>query len=131
MKPPCEDIRDILLAEGIVSAGQAHLTRMPESPDSSIAILDQAGSPPDHIGGDYYRPMVQILVRGGRHAYPATRTIAENIHTFLHGYGSALVNDTHYVGIWASSDIIPLGYDSSDRPSFSLNFAIHRTQRRV
>ena len=131
MKPPCEDIRDILLAEGVISAGQAHLTRMPENPDACVAILDQAGSPPDHIGGDYYRPMVQIFVRGARNAYPTTRQTAEAIHNFLHGYGPALVNDTHYVGIWASSDIIPLGFDSSDRPSFSLNFAVHRTERRI
>lgn len=127
MNPQCEDIKDILVAEGIVaSAATIHLSRMPETPDSVIAILDQSGMPPEDLI-QYYKPKVQIIVRGARNSYETTWGTANDIYIGLHGYGAAEVNGTNYVGIWATSDIIPLGYDESDRPLFSLNFLIHRS----
>jgi hypothetical protein len=130
MNPQCKDIKTILVDEAIALASSIHLTRMPESPDSVITIIDQPGSPPESML-QYYKPMVQVIVRGERNSYEATKTIADDILTCLHAYGPLTIDDTNYVGIWATSDVIPLGYDKSDRPIFSVNFMIHRSVRRI
>ncbi len=126
MQPPCKDIRDILIVETTIPSGDIHQSRMPTTPDALVAILDQAGSPPEDLIA-YYKPMVQVLVRGGPAQYQTTYQRAQTIHNLLHCYGPAEVNNTRYIGIWATSDIIPLGYDSSNRPAFSLNFMVHRS----
>jgi len=130
MNPQCEDVKTILVNESIAQADDIHLTRMPESPDSVITVLDQPGSPPEHMLW-YYKPKVQVLVRGSRNSYKSTKSLANNVLTCLHTYGPWVTGDTNYVGIWATSDVIFIGYDNSDRPVFSLNFLIHRSVRRI
>ncbi len=126
MQPPCKDIRDILVAEMVVPAGDIHQSRMPTSPNAVVAVLDQAGSPPEDLIA-YYKPKIQVLVRGGPAQYVTAHQRAQTISDLLHGYGPVEVNNTRYIGIWATSDIIPLGYDDSNRPVFSLNFMVHRS----
>lgn len=126
MRPPCEDIREILRDEGALGAGEGHLSRMPPTPDALVALLDQSGSPPEDLI-EYYKPKVQVLVRGEPATYQTTYDKAQEIHLLLHGYGPVHVHNTRYIGIWATSDIISLGYDDSNRPVFSLNFMIHRS----
>ncbi len=129
MQPPCKDIRDMLIAEipeSDIDASDIHLSRLPATPDALVAVLDQAGSPPEDLIL-YYKPKVQVLVRGDPAQYQTAYERAQLIQDLLHGYGPVEVNDTHYVGVWATSDIIPVGYDESNRPVFSLNFMVHRS----
>lgn len=131
MNPQCQDIKTVLVGEGICTEPSVHLTRMPESPDAVIAILDSAGSPPERLLEDYYKPMAQILVRGTRNNYSETKSTAESIFQFLYKCGSVIIGTTNYVGFIPTSDIIWLGYDQSDRPIFSMNFLMNRTIRRI
>ena len=130
MNPQCQDIKTILVEEGICLANSIHLTRMPETPDSVVSIIDQPGSPPERLLEDYYKPMVQILVRGNRNKYSETKAVADSIFGFLYKCGSVLIGTTNYVGFVPTSDMIWLGYDQSDRPVFSMNFLINRSIRR-
>lgn len=127
MQPPCSDIKDILRAELGMPDALVHLSRLPETPHELIAVLDQSGMAPEDLIA-YYKPMVQVMIRGNKGQYANTYATAQNIRNLLHGYGATEVNSTWYIGIWATSDILPLGYDSLERPVFSLNFLIHRSE---
>ena len=131
MNPQCQDMKTILVGEGICTATSVHLTRMPETPDTVVAIIDQPGSPPERLLEEYYKPMAQILVRGNRNDYFNTKATADSIFKFLYQCGSVLLGTTNYVGFIPTSDIIWLGYDQSDRPVFSMNFLINRSIRRI
>ena len=128
MNSPAQDIADILTDEGIGTIGtDLFCFEQPTVPDSCITVIDSGGFPPEaQYRYDY--PTVQILVRGARNGYRDAYAVAENIKTTLNGKGETDIDSVyHIVGIWAMSDIMPLGNDTSDRPLFSLNFRLQRT----
>jgi hypothetical protein len=68
------------------------------------------------------------MVRGTINTgYATAYSTMNTIKGVLHKFNNQTINSTLYQGIWASSDIISLGYDENDRPTLTLNFRIHRT----
>jgi hypothetical protein len=138
MNPVSEDIKDMLidstLAVGEFAATTGwsiYISQMPDddrTPDTCIAVLDSGGSAPDpDPEKDIGNPTVQILIRGSRMGYQAAWDKARAIFAGLHGRANETWNDSRYIQIFASSDIISLGYDERQRPLLSLNFAVMRT----
>lgn len=138
MNPVCEDVKDMMISSDLdigefaaTSGWSIHLTRMPDddnTPDTCIAVLDTGGSPPDpDPEKDIGKPTFQVLIRGSRMGYQAAWDKAREILVGLHGIHGETWNGARYIQIFAVSDILSLGYDGSQRPLLSLNFAVLRT----
>ena len=129
LNPPSEDFKDMLEGEsslGLVFATDLFINKMPSSPDNVVSIHDASGESPE-VNYTYEKPGVQIRVRGAKGGYKAAHEQAQDIRNFLHPTGNLTINGARYVGIWAEGDIIPLGDDDNERPLFSMNFRVHRT----
>ena len=99
---------------------------MPETPDKCICIYDTGGYPPQS-NYDYYKPTIQIIIRGNKQDYQSAWDDAFELMDVLHGVHGEEINLTTYIQILSMSDILFLGYDKNKRPEFSINFEIHRT----
>lgn len=132
MNPPSEDIKDILEGEsglGLTFMDNLHVGHMPESPpapDNCVCVYDQPGEKPES-GYIYHKPGLQVKVRGDKGAYKSAHQLCQEIRDVLHDLHGVTINGARYICIWAESDIMPLGPDERHRPSFTINFRIHRT----
>lgn len=131
MNSPAVDISTILASVsslGLTEATNLFINKMPNKPDICVAVMDSPGDAPLPTIERYERPSVQILVRGKKNTgFANAYSTAENIKLQLHTYSNQTVGGTRYIGIWAETDILPLGNDDNDRPELSMNFRIHRT----
>lgn len=126
------DIKNILVAEGIgVLATSIFVGVIPDNSavaDIAIGILDSGGYAPT---SDYVidNPTVQIIVRGVPGGYAAAYNKAEEIKEVLHDLHNESYGEDRYLGIWAASDILFLEFDGMNRPLFSVNFEVLRTDK--
>jgi len=131
MNPTSEDIKDMLEDSasglGLVFATDLFVAKEPDDPDLCVTIFDTSGLEPDHTIHRLDYPGAMVRVRGKQGGYLEAYALAENIKEYLRGIHGETWNGTRYIGIWAMSDILPIGWDSKDRPKFSLNFRIQRT----
>ena len=80
----------------------------------------------------YENPSVQILVRGPKNGDPASRDIdvyqrAKTISNFLLSQPECVeINGRSYKGFEPLSNIVPLGKDSNERFTYSMNFYTFR-----
>ena len=126
MNAPSQDIKDILVADGIGTFGtDLFVSKQPSTPDAVVTVYDTGGFAPEGTTSDHY-PTVQVLIRGDQNSYRTTYTKAENVRDSLHRLHDETWNSTKYIAIWAMSDIIFVGYDENERPEFSINFRMHR-----
>lgn len=138
MNPPSEDIKD-LLEDGDSSSDDIgtfnattgwsiKMSEMSTSPDTCILVSDGPswGSPNPNYSYEY--PTIQIQVRGEKGSYLTAYAKAEEIKNFLNGNGNQTVNGARYIQITCSSDILYLGRDENQRPLFSINFELQRTE---
>lgn len=125
---PAEDIRSLLDSEGVDDGGTWHLATglMPESPAKAVATYDTGGPDPNSKWG-FDRSEIQVRVRGDRQEYSTTYQKALAIKNLLLGRDNTTIGSTEYFLFIQVGDIIFLGYDDNYRPSFSLNWRIHRT----
>lgn len=139
MNPVAEDIKDIMVDSNLAIGDFAattgwsiHVTDMPDddnTPDTCIAVLDTGGPGPDPVpANNIGNPTFQVIVRGAKMGYQDAWDKAREILVGLHGKANESWNGTRYIQILATSDIIPLGYDESRRPLFSINFSVMRTE---
>jgi len=129
MNPASEDIKDLLAAESSLAltfATNLFIAKMPIDPDLCVSVNDTGGYDPE-VDYVYDRPTVQIQVRGPKGDYIVGHELAQDIGETIHGVNNQTVNATRYIGIWREGDVIALGFDDNDRPLFSINFRIHRT----
>ncbi len=131
MNSPAEDISAILAlsssATGLSEGTDLFISREPATPDAVITVIDTGGGEPDPTAETYEYPTVQVRSRGVPiTGYADAYSQLDTIKGVLHKFSRTVVNSTTYVAIWASSDIISLGYDSQERPVLTLNFRIHR-----
>ena len=130
MSSPAVDIKDFLIASGVVDSGwDIHTSTIPDdatTPDSCIGVFDSARgrSAPNY---DYHYPFVQARVRGAIFGYSDGYAKAEEIHAALHAQTAVVIGGNKYIQILCESGPIFLGYDGKNRPLFTLNFSIHRT----
>lgn len=129
MNPPSEDIKDILAgisSLALIFGTDLHVAELPKEPDQCVAIYDSGGYEPQ-AGYNYERPTIQIMVRGEPGGYCVAQMLAQNCRDELHGLANYTINAARYIGIWCEADVTFVGFDENRRPSFSVNFRIHRT----
>ena len=128
MNSSAEDMSSILAsALSLVEGSVLFISREPDSPDAVVTVFDTGGGEPSSGTENNEFPTIQVRVRGTVMDYETAYELIDSIKNTLHNLASQTINSTKYIGVWASSDIIPLGYDASDRPILVLNFRIHRT----
>ncbi len=99
---------------------------LPESPDSCVAIYENAGSSPAFTMGtggiviDY--PMIQIISRAGREDYPTARDKGDTIRLLLASVLEQTVSGVHIMRIEPMGSVNQLGVDAKYRPLISVNF---------
>ena len=130
MNSTTEDIKDFIELSD-TGLGWTFGTNMfigftPETPDNCICIYDTGGYPPQS-NYDYFKPTIQIMIRGNKQDYQSAWDDAKQLMTALHGVHGEVINLTTYIQILSMSDILFLGYDKNKRPEFSINFEIHRS----
>ena len=134
MNPVSEDIKDILIDSANDVGDFASTTgwsihiggEMPDSPDTCILINDVSSFRPPDPKLDIRYPTVQIQVRGSKGGYDDAYDKAEEVVTVLHGLTEQTYSGARYLQILCSSDIMYLNRDSKQRPTFSINFQLHR-----
>lgn len=129
MNAPATDIATILdggSALGLTAGTNLFVSILPESPDAIVAIFDYSGNDPEQ-NFEYWRPSVQVRVRGAREDYETPYQLAMDIRALLVASYNITVDGARYIGIWAKGDIMSLGRDANERPELSINFSIHRT----
>lgn len=123
---PAGDVLEILADEGVGVIGQTLFdNREPDAGDELlVTVYDTSAtqSPEPKFLRDY--PSVQIRVRGTVFGYQGAREKANTIKNKLLGRPPTVVGLVTYCGFWMVDDIIPLGYDTRDRPILVLNFRL-------
>ena len=132
MNSPSEDIKDILLESDagldLVFGTSLFYSKEPDSGvvDKIVTIYDTGGDEPA-ANYTYEFPNIQVKIRGDVLKYKEAYSLLNDIKNELHGTHNKTINGARYVGIWASSDIISLGYDEENRPELTINFRMQRT----
>lgn len=129
MNAPATDIATMLdggSGLGLNQGVNLFVSVLPEAPDAIVAIFDYSGDDPEQ-NFEYWRPSVQVRVRGAREDYETPYQLAMAIKAQLVASHNVTIGDTRYIGIWSKGDIMSLGRDANQRPELSMNFQIHRT----
>lgn len=93
----------------------------PETPDDTVTVYDTPGRQPLLYSG-VYRPEVQVRVRSGM--YTDAWDKMEVIRTIFHAMTDSVVQGSHIVGVWMTSDIQSLGRDDNGRYRLTANYSI-------
>jgi hypothetical protein len=132
MNPPSEDLKDELISSAVgvgefaaTSGWSVHISKMPDSPDTCIALYDTGGFAPSPKWLEDY-PTVQIRVRGTAGGYKAAWQKAIDARDALLGLPTTTLNNTIYQGVWVDSDVAFISYDDKNRPLFTCNLRISR-----
>lgn len=100
--------------------------QIPNTPDMVIALVDQGGPASfPHLLVD--NPGVQILVRGskGGNGYQTSYIMARKIRDIVLGVFTSPAEFTELRGVTErGTGPVPLGYDESDRHTWSMNFQL-------
>lgn len=130
MNPPIEDIKDHMIAAssalGLDFPTDLFIAKQPDVPDLCVTLFDTGGFEP-HANFRYDKPTIQAYIRGNQGGYLEAYALAEDVKEFIRTIKGETINSTKYIGIWAMQDVFFIGYDKKDRPTFSVNFRIHRT----
>ena len=113
-----------------VVVGTIFVNEKPASPDAVICIFGYAGLAPEWTNTNKYdKPSVQVLVRGGKNAAGAARTLIETLYKDLDGVTNTTINGTYYQRIEAAtSGPSPLGKDELGRMEYVWNFYTSKTR---
>lgn len=128
MVDPAQGVSDLLVAAGIgvfaaTTGWGIFISKLPESPDTSIQISG-AGGPPSNPKWLLDYPRVQVIVRGAKGGYQGAYTKATAVNDALLGLPSQALNGDRWVAINQSSGLAFMGYDDSNRPLLSLNYLL-------
>ena len=101
-----------------------------EAPNAVVTVYEYPGQPPTFTMGAEIsaveHPRIQIAVRGERENYPGALSWAVLIRNTLAGYA---VPDntyfTHTMRIETMGTPMPMGFDDTERPKFTMNFTFH------
>jgi hypothetical protein len=124
MASPAYDISTLLVAQGIGTAGtDIFVGKEPATDTLSILLLDAGGPAPNPAFARDFIDL-QIVVSGAVNSYSIAYDKAKEIKNYLLGLDSQTVGTTIYFAFNMRSDITFVGYDSNDRPKFTLNFRL-------
>lgn len=127
MSTVLEAIGDYLASSNKGTLGtNIFLGRMPESPDVCIAVFEYEGaSPIESFGTSPFNvelPRIQVVCRAGRDDYPTARDKAKEIQELLGALSSQTISNINIMRVRALGSILPLGFDTQDRPTVAVNF---------
>lgn len=124
----------IIDAIGAHLASQGHgtlgmdifLGRMPETSVPTVGIYEYEGGAPIEMMGAGVAPIelprIQIVVRGTADTYPETRDKVLAIRDALQQITEQELSGVSVMRVRALGSILPLGFDSQDRPTVAANF---------
>lgn len=124
--PPSLDIKDIIVNNtSLVFGTDIFISTMPDKPDNCVCLYDTGGFP--HEQYDYEKPTLQIRGRNNSYVngYNQMRDLKYLIGTG--NFNNKVINETRYILITTTSDILYLGVDENDRYEFTINFQVHRS----
>jgi hypothetical protein len=129
MSAPSVDVKDLLESESVLAltfGTDLFIGEIPPEPNECVVVFDTGGSPSEpHY--TYERPTVQIRVRGERGGYVVAYDLINAVRNTLNGQSNVSVNTSRYVGIWQQGDVSFVAWDDNQRPLFTVNFRLHRT----
>lgn len=100
---------------------------MPPDPDKVITIYPTGGGAPEPKAEVNY-PTFQVRARAGTTGYSTAVDKLAAVQTALHGFTGTL-SSWYYPGIWAQSDVLPIGFDAQDtRPVLAQNYRAARSR---
>ena len=122
--PVTVDMKDILVAFGYGTFGDTiHIGKEPDKPANCITLYDMGGLEQNaKISLDNIRFQVRVRNKSYINGY----NILDRIKRELDGRPPGTINGSRYVGYWATSYIIFLERDESDRAIFVCNFRVIR-----
>lgn len=105
------------------------LGRMPDDPDTCVALYEYGGDAPvNTMGSDAMppveQPRIQILVRAS--GYSSARTLSLECWTAVEAVLNEELSGTRYHRIAANQSPFPLERDSHDRVLFAQNFRVQK-----
>ena len=122
-----ESIGDYLVTNSQGTLGTSiFLGNLPASPDTCVAVYENAGSSPAFTMGsggiviDY--PMIQVICRAGKDDYPTARDAVEAIRNLLASVTDVTISGVQILRIEPMGSVNPLGVDPKQRPLLSVNF---------
>ncbi len=126
MNPTTTDLATLLTSWTLGT--NMFIGELKDTPDNSICLYDTGGTLFSDINRNDRKPRVMIHVRGSLGAYTESHAQANAIISTLHSKHNIYVGSTRYISIFAITEPLWLGYDSKDRPMWSINFEINRTE---
>lgn len=121
-------LRDYIIAGGrqaLFNGWEFKFGKIPASPDQVIVMIDDGGRAAfPHLLVDY--PNIQILVRSSRggDGYLTSHLMAKKIRDIILGLQSRPQEFTELISLTERGTIVPLGYDDSDRHTWSSNYQL-------
>jgi len=105
------------------------LGRLPDTPDTCVALYEYGGETPvSTMGGDAMppveQPRIQVNVRAP--GYSSANTLALSVWAALEGILNETLTATRYHRVAAIQSPFPLERDSADRVIFAQNFRVQR-----
>ena len=122
-----EALGDYLQAQGLGTQGlDLFLGFMQDTNTMTVTLYEYEGASPIETMGAGIAPIdlprVQVVVRGTKDTYPETRDKAMAIRDALQQITEQELSGVSVMRVRALGSILPLGFDSQDRPSVSANF---------
>jgi len=105
------------------------LGRLPDDPDTCVALYEYGGETPvSTMGGDAMppveQPRIQVNVRAP--GYPSAHTLALSVWTALEAILNETLTSTRYHRVAAIQSPFPLERDSADRVIFAQNYRVQK-----
>ena len=105
------------------------LGRMPDEPDTCVALFEYGGDAPvNTMGSDAMppveQPRIQILTRAS--GYSSARTLAISCFAALEAVLNESLSGTRYHRVAANQSPFPLERDSRDRVVWAQNFRVQK-----
>lgn len=106
------------------------LGRMPDTPDTCVALYEYGGDVPLNVMGSdalppVEQPRLQVLVRAA--GYSSARTLALECWTEIEGILNESLSGTLYHRVAANQSPFPLERDSQDRVIWAQNFRVQKS----
>lgn len=118
-----EHVKSLLEVHVATSGWQIEIGAMPPTPDKIIMLSDTGGLEPNpKYLLDF--PTVQAMVRGVVSGYLATSREAKAVKDLCLGTDAFVHEGDRIDGIIQNGDLAFIGRDESNRPLFTINFAL-------
>lgn len=125
INPPSVDIRQLLIDDGALTSDQIFVGKSPQQLTTAhTTLIDNGGSTNPRWLRD--ETNLQALVRGATQDYLSGWEMAQTVKDTILGREQFVVNDVLYIRFLLLNDILFIGYDENERPTFSLNFQVVR-----